>query len=72
MECDAGAIKAFNIVGNYHMFRLDFPGGQPPMFMCRNEEYAKKTARGILDHLAENLLIYEAIEDRVCQSRLQG
>jgi hypothetical protein len=40
--------------------------------MCRNEEYAKKTARGILDHLAENLLIYKAIEDRVCQSRLQG
>jgi hypothetical protein len=42
------------------------------MFMCRNEEYTKKTARGILDYLAGKLLIYGAIEGRVCQSRLQG
>jgi 2-polyprenyl-3-methyl-5-hydroxy-6-metoxy-1,4-benzoquinol methylase len=37
------------------MFWLDFPGGQQTMFICRNEEYAKKTARGILDHFAGKL-----------------
>ncbi len=31
MLCDA-LVKAFNIVGNYHIFRPDFPGGSPTIF----------------------------------------
>jgi predicted dinucleotide-binding enzyme len=36
-------IKAFNIVGNVHMIHPDFPGGPPTMFICGNDEDAKKT-----------------------------
>jgi 8-hydroxy-5-deazaflavin:NADPH oxidoreductase len=42
-------VKAFNIVGNYHMFRPDFPGGPPTMFICGSDEQAKKIVTGILD-----------------------
>jgi predicted dinucleotide-binding enzyme len=34
------------------MLGLDFPGGQATMFICTNDEYAKKTVIGILDHFA--------------------
>jgi predicted dinucleotide-binding enzyme len=46
---DGRVVKAFNIVGNYHMFRPDFPGGPPTMFICGNDEQAKKIVTGILD-----------------------
>ncbi|HEX7032334.1 MAG TPA: NADPH-dependent F420 reductase [Nitrososphaera sp.] len=46
---DAKVVKAFNIVGNAHMFKPDFPGGPPTMFICGNDEGAKKTVEGILD-----------------------
>jgi 8-hydroxy-5-deazaflavin:NADPH oxidoreductase len=45
---DARVVKAFNIVGNPHMFRPDFPGGPPTMFICGNDEQAKKTVTEIL------------------------
>jgi 8-hydroxy-5-deazaflavin:NADPH oxidoreductase len=35
-------VKAFNIVGNPHMVHPDFPGGPPTMFICGNDEEAKK------------------------------
>ena len=35
-------VKAFNIVGNPHMVHPDFPGGSPTIFICRNDEQAKK------------------------------
>ncbi|HZD35924.1 MAG TPA: NAD(P)-binding domain-containing protein [Nitrososphaeraceae archaeon] len=38
----AKVIKAFNIVGNPHMVHPDFPGGPPTMFICGNDEQAKK------------------------------
>jgi predicted dinucleotide-binding enzyme len=38
----AKVIKAFNIVGNPHMVHPDFPGGPPTMFVCGNDELAKK------------------------------
>ena len=38
----AKLVKAFNIVGNPHMFHPDFPGGPPTMFICGNDEKAKK------------------------------
>ncbi|HZA68180.1 MAG TPA: NAD(P)-binding domain-containing protein [Nitrososphaeraceae archaeon] len=38
----AKIVKAFNIVGNLHMVHPDFPGGPPTMFICGNNEQAKK------------------------------
>lgn len=42
-------VKAFNSVGNACMVNPQFKGGQPTMFICGNDESAKKTVRGILD-----------------------
>jgi 8-hydroxy-5-deazaflavin:NADPH oxidoreductase len=35
-------VKAFNTVGNPHMVHPDFPNGPPTMFICGNDENAKK------------------------------
>jgi predicted dinucleotide-binding enzyme len=45
---DAYVVKAFNTVGNAFMFRPDFPGGPPDMFIAGNSDDAKKTVTGIL------------------------
>src|SRR5262249_23517291 len=39
----AHVVKAFNIVGNPHMVAPSFPGGKPDMFICGDDEGAKKT-----------------------------
>jgi predicted dinucleotide-binding enzyme len=44
----AKVVKAFNTVGNPHMFKPDFPGGPPDMFICGNDDEAKKTVTRIL------------------------
>ncbi len=44
----ARVVKAFNTVGNTHMFRPEFPGGPPTMFICGNDEDAKQTVSEIL------------------------
>jgi hypothetical protein len=41
-------VKAFNIVGNAHMFRPSFPDGQPDMFIAGNDAAAKATVEKIL------------------------
>lgn len=45
---DAKVVKAFNIVGNAHMVNPQFPDGPPDMFICGNDEEAKKSVTGIL------------------------
>jgi hypothetical protein len=45
----ASVVKAFNIVGNPHMFRPQFPGGPPTMFICGNDDTAKAKVLKILD-----------------------
>jgi predicted dinucleotide-binding enzyme len=45
---DAHVVKAFNTVGNKFMFRPDFPGGQPDMFIAGNADHAKQSVAGIL------------------------
>ncbi len=40
---DSKVVKAFNIVGNPHFIHPDFPGGPPTMFICGNDDQAKKT-----------------------------
>jgi 8-hydroxy-5-deazaflavin:NADPH oxidoreductase len=44
----ARVVKAFNIVGNVHMFRPQFSGGSPDMFFCGNDPEAKKAVAEIL------------------------
>lgn len=44
----AHVVKAFNTVGNALMFRPQLPGGPPDMFICGNDEGAKKRAAEIL------------------------
>ena len=47
----AGArfVKAFNSVGNASMVDPQFKGGKPTMFICGNDDEARKTVTGILD-----------------------
>jgi len=47
-------VKAFNTVGNAHMFRPEFPGGPPDMFFCGNDEGAKKRVAALLTEFGWN------------------
>jgi 8-hydroxy-5-deazaflavin:NADPH oxidoreductase len=40
---EANVVKAFNTVGNPHMVHPEFPNGPPTMFICGNNDNAKKT-----------------------------
>lgn len=42
-------VKAFNSVGYGFMVGPKFQGGKPTMFICGNDDAAKKTVTGILD-----------------------
>jgi predicted dinucleotide-binding enzyme len=46
---DARFVKAFNSVGNAHMVNPQFKDGRPTMFICGNDEAAKRIVTGILD-----------------------
>jgi predicted dinucleotide-binding enzyme len=46
---DARFVKAFNSVGSSSMVNPSFKGGKPTMFVCGNDDGAKKTVIGILD-----------------------
>ena len=46
---DAKFVKAFNSVGNAVMYKPKFSEGRPTMFICGNDESAKKTVTDILD-----------------------
>lgn len=39
---DSNVVKGFNIVGNPHMVKPNFPGGPPTMFICGNSDEAKQ------------------------------
>jgi len=45
----ARLVKAFNSVGAVHMIDPEFAGGKPTMFICGDDQEAKKTVTGILD-----------------------
>lgn len=45
---DAKVVKAFNSVGNAVMYKPKFTDGIPTMFICGNDEGAKKMVTGIL------------------------
>lgn len=44
----AMVVKAFNIVGNPHMYKPNFSEGRPTMFICGNDDAAKKIVTDIL------------------------
>jgi predicted dinucleotide-binding enzyme len=46
---EAHFVKAFNSVGNARMVNPVYAGGKPTMFICGNDDAAKKTVTGILD-----------------------
>jgi len=46
---DARFVKAFNSVGSASMVNPSFKGGKPTMFICGNDEAARKSVAGILD-----------------------
>lgn len=45
---EARFVKAFNSVGNGVMYKPQYAGGQPTMFICGNDDAAKKTVTNIL------------------------
>ena len=45
----AKLVKAFNSVGSSRMVNPSFAGGRPTMFICGNDDGAKKSVSGILD-----------------------
>src|SRR5581483_10211494 len=45
----ANFVKGFNSVGRAHMVNPDFSGTKPTMFICGNDDAAKKIVSGILD-----------------------
>ena len=46
---DARFVKAFNSVGSALMVDPKFKGGKPTMFICGNDDAARKTVTGILE-----------------------
>jgi len=46
---NARFVKAFNSVGSPHMVNPQFKGGKPTMFICGNDDAAKKIVTGILE-----------------------
>jgi predicted dinucleotide-binding enzyme len=47
---DARVVKAFNTAGNSLFFKPDLPGGPPDMFICGNDDDAKKIVSQICTH----------------------
>ena len=42
-------VRAFNFVGHASIVNPQFKGGKPTIFICGNDEAAKKTVSSILD-----------------------
>jgi len=60
---EANFVKAFNSVGNAQMVNPHFAGGRPTMFICGNDDGAKKTVAQICDQFdwdAEDMGAIEA------------
>lgn len=55
-------VKAFNIVGNAHMFKPEFPGGPPDMFICGNDDQAKATVTDMLKTFGWSVIDIGGIE----------
>ena len=47
----AHVVKCFNTIGNPHMVKPSFPDGQPEMFICGDDDGAKKTVTDLCKEL---------------------
>jgi predicted dinucleotide-binding enzyme len=61
-EPAAKVVKAFNMVGNAHMIRPEFPGGPPDMFIAGNDAKAKETVTGLLRNFGWSVIDLGRIE----------
>ncbi|HTK30899.1 MAG TPA: NAD(P)-binding domain-containing protein [Candidatus Saccharimonadaceae bacterium] len=52
---EARVVKAFNTVGNAFMFKPDFPGGPPDMFIAGNDTDAKRQVTKLLGDFGWNV-----------------
>ena len=52
---DANFVKSFNIIGNPFMVNPDFHGQKPTMFICGNNEEAKKEVSVILERFGHEV-----------------
>ena len=59
---EARVVKAFNTVGNAHMFRPSFPGGPPDMLICGNDAAAKKQVTSLLEQFGWGVVDVGGIE----------
>ncbi|HHW78368.1 MAG TPA: NADPH-dependent F420 reductase [Xanthomonadaceae bacterium] len=55
-------VKAFNIVGSAHMFKPEFPGGPPDMFICGDDDQAKVTVTDLLQAFGWSVIDIGGIE----------
>jgi predicted dinucleotide-binding enzyme len=46
---ESRVVKGFNIVGNTLFFRPDLPGGPPTMFICGDDEQARRTVGQLVE-----------------------
>lgn len=58
----AHVVKCFNTVGNMHMVQPSFPGGKPDMFLCGNDDGAKKTVSDLCRELGWKTIDLGGIE----------
>jgi len=59
---DARVVKAFNTVGNAYFVNPDFPNGPPDMFICGNDDDAKKIVSQICEHFGWGVVDIGGIE----------
>jgi predicted dinucleotide-binding enzyme len=58
----AHVVKCFNTVGNALMINPQLPGGPPDMFLCGNDEDAKKIVSQICEHFGWGVIDLGGIE----------
>jgi predicted dinucleotide-binding enzyme len=59
---ESRVVKAFNTIGNPFMFRPEFPGGPPDMFICGNDAAAKGVVGGICQDFGWSVVDVGGIE----------
>jgi predicted dinucleotide-binding enzyme len=59
---EARVVKAFNTVGNTLMFRPQLPGGPPDMFICGDNDEAKKQTAALLKDFGWEVIDLGGIE----------
>ncbi|MGC4121884.1 MAG: NADPH-dependent F420 reductase [Myxococcales bacterium] len=59
---EAKVVKVYNTVGNAHMVHPSFPGGPPDMFICGNDDGAKKTVAELVKNFGWGVIDTGGIE----------